>query len=437
MVKIKSHFKILAVLFLISLTDTAMFSQIKTHPVDLETVMKLTGADNLTIKEYSLRYQQSLADETKADEWWLPSIYFGATSHYLNGAAMNTDGTILHPVERNNLWAGLGLFVEWDLSKGIYNTLAAEQRSESFEYKSQAQRNQQVLKAIEAYFDLQVEQMKFSAVQRVVILADSLAQQIKMQVDSGLRYQSEYLLAQSNYSHLKITLLQTKADWQKKSAELRNILNLEDNVLLVSSDSALFPINLNEINTDTLHQSNFYQKRPEYSDLQSGLSSLQTERQSVAAGVFMPSLQIGTDDALFGKIQSPYYNTYRLNAALVWQIPLGRFTYNGDLKQYDAKILIQQNELEKFKNQALQELTQNFAQLQAAEEQMKLAEEALKLSVEALNQSIERQKLGTAKPFEVFLAQQFYLQAQVDYLKAVSDYNKAQYTIKVVMGENL
>lgn len=414
-----------------------MFSQIKTYSINLETVMKLSGANNLTIKEYNLKHQLSLAEQTKADEWWLPLISFGATSHYLNGAAMNTDGSIIHDFDRNNLWAGLGLFIEWDLSKGIYNTLAAEQNAEAFQYRSEAQRNQQILNAVEAYFDLQVEQMKYSAIQQLVLQADSLAQQIKIQVDNGLRYQSEYLLAQSNYSHYKIYLLQTKVDWQKKSAELRNILNLNSDVLLLSSDSVLVPINMNENYPDTLQQNNFYKNRPEYKDLQSGLYSLETQRKTFAEGVFIPSLQIGTDDGLFGKIQSPYYNTYRLNAALVWQIPLGRFTYNGDLKQYDAKILIQQNEVEKFENKVRQELTQTTAQLNAAKEQINLAGDALKLSAEALNQSIDRQKLGTVKPFEVFQAQQFYLQAQIDYLKSVSDFNKTQYALKVVKGEAL
>ena len=437
MIKINSYKVILIALLMLLFANIKILSQNKIYPINLETVLELSGAKNLTIKEYNLRYQESLADKTKADEWWLPSIYFGATSHYLNGAAMNTDGSILHPLERNNLWAGLGLFIDWDLSKGIFSTLAAEQRAEALQYRSQAQRNEQILKAVEAYFDLQVEQMKFSAIQQLVLQADSLARQIRIQVDTGLRYQSEYLLAQSNYSHLKISLFQTKADWKKKSAELRNILNLEVDALLLSSDSVLVPIHLDENYLDTLAQSSFYQNRPEYLDLQSGLYSLHTQRKTVTAGVFIPSLQIGTDDGIFGKVQSPYYNTYRLNAALVWQIPLGRFTYEGDLKQFDAKILIQQNELEQFKNQALQELTQTDAQLEASKEQMKLAEEALKLAAEALSQSIERQKLGTAFPFEVFQAQQFYLQAQFDYLNSVSDYNKAQFAVKVALGETL
>lgn len=54
-----------------------------------------------------------------------------------------------------------------------------------------------------------------------------------------------------------------------------------------------------------------------------------------------------------------------------------------------------------------------------------------------MQQSIERQKLGTAKPFEVFQAQEFFLQAQLDYLMAISKYNKAQFELKVAKGEGL
>jgi outer membrane protein TolC len=68
---------------------------------------------------------------------------------------------------------------------------------------------------------------------------------------------------------------------------------------------------------------------------------------------------------------------------------------------------------------------------------MTIAKEALQLSKEALEQSIERQKLGTVKPFEVFQSQQFYLQAQVDYLHTISEYNKAQYELFIALGNNL
>lgn len=146
---------------------------------------------------------------------------------------------------------------------------------------------------------------------------------------------------------------------------------------------------------------------------------------------------MGVQNGVFGAYQGPTQNTSDVNASLLWNIPLGRFTYQGDLKQWDSKISLQRNKLAQFKNRYRQETVTASAQQQAASEQVSVGKAALQQSAEALNQSIERQKLGTVKPFEVFQSQQFYLQAQIDYLQAVSDYNKAQFALKVAQGEIL
>lgn len=409
----------------------------KTFPVNLETVLKLAGANNLTIQEYQLKYQQALAEQSKAKEWWLPNIYFGASTHYLNGAAMNTDGQIFTDVNRSNLWTGLGIEAEIDFSKGFYSSLAAKQKAEAMQYQSTAEKNKMILQAVQAYFDLQAEQLKYFFLQQLVNQSDTLSQQIKIKVDAGLLCQSDYLMSQSNYNHLKISMLQTKVEWQKKSALLANLLDLENNISLVSADTSLIPLKLIEQKNDTANYQNGFEKRPEYLGLNSELQSFQTLRKTANQGLLIPKLRAGFDNGAFGAYTTPLYNTYQFNASLLWNLPLGRFTYKGDLKKYDTQILIQQNELEQFKNQYQQEISIANSELQIAEEQVKIAKDALQSSTEALNQSIERQKLGTAKPFEVFQAQQFFLQAQTDYVNAVKEYNKAQYALYVAMGNNL
>lgn len=188
---------------------------------------------------------------------------------------------------------------------------------------------------------------------------------------------------------------------------------------------------------DTANYKNGFEKRPEYLGLNSELQSFQTLRKTANQGLLMPKLRAGFDNGGFGAYTTPLYNTYQFNASLIWNLPLGRLTYKGDLKKYDTQILIQQNELEQFKNQYQQEISIANSQLQIAEEQITIGKQALQSSTEALNQSIERQKLGTAKPFEVFQAQQFFMQAQVDYLNAISEYNKTQYALMVAKGEML
>lgn len=429
MKNILSHIVASLLLAIATITSNAQ----QNFPVNLETVLKLAGANNLTVQEYQLKYQQALAEQSIAKEWWLPNIYAGASTHYLNGAAMDVDGNILSNVSRNNLWAGLGIAAEFDFSKGIYQSLSAKQKSQAANYFSTAEKNKAILNAVQTYFDLQAEQLKYFFLQSLVNQADTLSQQIKIKVDAGFLYQSDYLLSQSNYSHLKITMLQTKVEWQKKSAELSNLLNLENNISLVSADTSLIPVSFTIQQTDT----NGFEKRPEFLGLSSELQSFQTLRKTANQGLLMPKLRVGFDNGAFGAYTTPLYNTYQFNASLLWNFPLGRLTYKGDLKKFDTKILIQQNEIEQFKNQFQQEISIATSQLQIAEEQMNIAKLGLQSSTEALNQSIERQKLGTAKPFEVFQAQQFFLQAQVDYLKTISEYNKAQFALKVAKGEIL
>lgn len=405
----------------------------QTLPVNLETVLKLAGANNLTVQEYQLKYQQALADVAKAKEWWLPNIYAGTTTHYLNGAAMNTDGKIFTGVTRNNIWAGLGIATEIDFGKGVYQSLAAKQKAKAASYFSIAEKNKTILNAVQTYFDLQAEQLKYFFLQNLVNQADTLSQQIKIKVDAGLLYQSDYLLSQSNLSHIKISMLQSKAEWQKKSALLANQLNLDNSIILISADTTLIPLSFSFQSTDTAG----FQKRPEFLGLTFELKSFQSLRKTANQGLLMPKLKVGFDNGDFGAYTSPVYYTNQINVSLLWNLPLGRLTYKGDLKKYDAKISIQQNEIEQFKNQYKQEISTGNSQIAVAEEQMSIAKLALQSSAEALNQSTERQKIGTARAFEVFQAQQFFLQAQLDYIKAISEYNKAQFALKVAKGDDI
>lgn len=408
-------------------------AQEPSFPLTLETVLQLAGANNLTVREYHLKYQHALAEQTKAKEWWLPEVQAGYSTHFLNGAAMNTDGTIFTDVNRNYLWLGLGISAEIDFKNGFYRALAAKQRSEAANYFTIAERNQVILKSVQTYFDLQGEQLNYSFLQTMANQADTIAQQLRIQVDAGLRFQSEYLLAKSNYNHLKISMLQAKTEWRKKSSLLINLLDLEGITHLVSADTVLVPIVFSLPLADTIS----FENRPEYLGLNTELNSIHTIRKTENQGLLLPKLKVGFDNGAFGAYSNSLYNTYQFNASLLWSLPLGRITHRGNLKKWDVKILSQQNKVEQFKNRFNQEIATATSQIEIVGQQIEIAKEALAQIAESLRQSIERQKIAEAEPFEVFQAQQFYLQVQLDYLQAVSEYNKSQFALKVAMGEIL
>lgn len=406
-------------------------------PVDLRKVLQLAGSNNLTIKEFEARYRLSMAAYTKSREWYLPEVYTGFTTHYLAGAAMNTDGKIFTDLARNNLWSGLGVAAQWDFNKGANAEKVALQQTKAVQYLSQAERNQAILNTVKVYLDWQGEQMRYMVLRTLLQQSDTLNQQIKIQVDAGLRYQSEYLLAQSNYNHYRIELLQSKTDMQKKAAGLIALLNLGEGVSIINTDSMLVPVPLMaDISIDTLSATNTIQQHPLYKSLQTGLAAWQLEKKTTTTGLWKPTLRLSTDNGLFGKIATPWYNTYQVNASLIWHLPLGRWIHKGDLSIYNEKIALQEVGISQLKNTLQQQIAVTKSQILETKEQLAIARDALETAAGGLQQSMERQKMGTANPLEVFQAQQFYRQAQLDYIKVVVNYNQAQYDLFVAVGNN-
>ncbi|HTA27913.1 MAG TPA: TolC family protein [Bacteroidia bacterium] len=409
----------------------------KKIPVNLTTILKLAGANNLTIKQYELQYDLSLAQIDKAKEWFLPIISVGPTMHYLSGAVMQTNGSILNDATQKELWLGGGIVGTLDFKNGIYTVMAKKQQSVAVKFENQAQRNNIILEAISDYYDLMVAQFNYSQLFNLLSQSDTLTQQIKVQVDAGIRYQSEYLLAQSNYNHIYFELSDAEVQMRKKSDALLSILNIDTNALLISSDTGIAPIAIIKGSADTGLTTQYIQNRPEYKSMQAELNSVQAEKKSTTVGLLMPKLEVATPDAMLGTFGEPYYNSYRLDAGLLWDIPIGRILYKGDLKIYNAEINMEQNNMQKFGNIVHQQIADARAQIELSLEQIRFSKKSLEQSNKALTQSIERERIGTVLPFEVFQTEQFYVQAENDYLKAVSDYNKAQYQLYVAMGNNL
>lgn len=428
------------------------FAQQDTLYLNLEKLLEVGGANNLIIEQYKKEQDLALADHAKAKEWWLPDVYAGLQTHKLWGAAMNADGGFFLDVNRNNMWTGLGLDARWDFGEGIYQSKAAALKAEATGHKTQAEKNRILLKAIHAYYDFLTAQLYNGAYGEMVGQADTIVAQLQTQVEAGIRFPSEMLLAKSNRNHLKVKALDAKNDYREATAELVNMLNAPAGISIIGLDTLLTPLELvHETEWKAFANDSVFQQRPEYRFLNTQLNALHTERKSTTTGLWLPELNLGVNTGGFGGLfqqvrpmrpadypdPNVLYPTTGINASLIWRIPLGRLAYGGRLKQFDAQIALRENEISQFQNQVNEEVAKARSQLLMADEQLELAEESQSLAKEAVEQSIQRQQLGTAKPFEVFQAQEFYLRARLDYLKAIASYNKAQYSLYVAKGNNL
>ena len=427
---------ILAVILLTGFSGLAE-AQDKTQAVDLETVLKLGGANNLTIQEYKQRQKLALANLAKAKEWWLPDIFTGTTLHQLWGNAMNTDGEIFESLDRQNFWGGAGLNATLDFGDGIFKVKAAKLKARASVYRTQAEKNKALLNIIETYYDFLTAQFSYKAYEQLAAEADDLARQIAIQVEAGLRFESEMLLAKSNSNHMRVEMLNARTQYYNMSATLVKLLNLDPVMKLVATETIIAPIEL--ITTQSMNGSfdSAYQSRPELKNMELMLQSLYEEKKTTTTGLLLPELSVNAKGSYFGDIFKNLDPTAEINGALLWKISLGRLTYGGELKQYNARIALQKIQMQQARAQVNEEVISAREQILAAREQIEVALEGSRLGEQALKQSIARQQLGTIRPFEILQAMEIYIKSRLDHLKAVSTYNKAQYKLLVAMGNDL
>lgn len=411
--------------------------QVQVLAIDLETILELGGANNLTIQEYKLNQATAVADLEKAREWWLPELYAGTALHQRWGNAMNGDGRFFNSVNRQSFWGGVGVNGSWDFAEGIYKVDASELRIQAAGYQTEAQKNRILLEMVDAYYDFLSAQLYYKSYQNLAAQSDTIVAQIAVQVEAGLRYETELLLAQSNIQHLKIEMLKARRESNLKTAALVSLLNLPPGSKLIGTDTLLAPIDLVSLKDMSLSFEQAWENRPEYKGMNLMQQAMEREKKTVTTGLFIPELNVNTYAAFFGDAFSGQRPTSEINAQLIWRIPLGRLTNGGVLKQYEARMALHQNQVAQLKTQVNQEVMVAREQIGLAKEQMEIAVEGSRLARKALTQSLQRQQLGTVRPFEIMQAQEIYIQSRLDYLQAVADHNKAQYFYTVGIGNGL
>lgn len=404
--------------------------------IDLPTVLQLGGANNLTIQQSILKQEEAHAKFLKSREWWVPEIYAGLAIDRLWGSAMNGDGRFFTDVTRKSLWGGVGGEGTWNFAQGIHETQIANLEIQAAEYATRAERNDALLETIDVYYDFISAQLSHAAYEQLVAQNEVLIEQLKVQVDAGLRYQSDLLLAKSNHNHLKVSMLDAKMSQSASASELMRLLNLNEVYSLEAGDQ-LLPLELESVADRLVVNEDLFQKQHSIQSAQYSLQVLETERKYIRTRIWMPEMKLGGYTSLFGDIPTPLYPTQVATASVMWNIPLGQLIFNGESKQVEARIAMQQLHIDQLKSTTNAQVRGAEAILTGATEQLQLAEEGRNLGSEVLKQCMQRQEEGTVVPFELMQAQENYIQAQLDYLRAVAKHNKAQYKLHVIKGNDL
>lgn len=409
------------------------------QPIDLPTVLRLAGAQNLDIQIARKRLDEAEANRSSALEQFIPWIAPGVSYHRRDGLAQAVPQGTISDANYQSYAPGGTVAAQLDLGDAIYKSLAAKQLVKASDQALQAQRQDSALSAAQGYFDLAKAKMLVEVEQEARKTSQDYQQQLHSAVASGIAFKGDELRVRSQTEHYEITLQQALEQQRVAAANLARILHLDSKVDLAPRDTELLPITLIETNTalDAL-VGQALRSRPELKQSQALLAAARTAKNGAVYAPLVPS--VGAQFFAGGFGGGPDHGPSNFGATedfyigVSWRIGPGGLFDSGRINANKARLTATQLAAEKLKDDITSQVVIAFARAQSLANQIALAARNLATAAETLRLTRERKQYGVGIVLEDIQAQQDLTQARSDYFTAVAEFNKAQYDLNKAVG---
>ena len=178
--------------------------------------------------------------------------------------------------------------------------------------------------------------------------------------------------------------------------------------------------------------------RPELKQSQAFVEAAKEKKNGAVYGPLIPSIGAtafagglgggkNSDWGNFGA-QQDYF------VGLGWRIgPGGLFDF-GRQKAAKARLNSTRLGTEKLHDEVVRQVVEAFTRLQSQSEQINMARRGLTAAEEGLRLAQQRQEFGVGIVLENVQAEQDLTHTRTDYLKAIAEFNKAQYDLSKAVG---
>ncbi|MFP6886585.1 MAG: TolC family protein, partial [Opitutales bacterium] len=408
------------------------------YPIDLIDVLRLAGANNLTIAYFTERIREAKAKEGEAAIWYLPDLSAGPSYTRHNGRIQSTEGNILD-VSKASQFSGATIELSLDPLAGIYEKLVAHQ----MRIASEAAYHRSVIETLNhaaaGYYDL-VRALKMTVIAKdAVTRSEELLRLSERLAEGGAGLEADVARSKAQLAQDRQELLRSQQDAAVAGSQLALTLHLDPAVTLHVKDEVIRAIQLADESQslETLYD-DALANRPEIMEAKARKQAAESSEKAARWGPLTPELVAAADFGAFGggtggRLRS-YSDRTDLAILLRWRLEgMGL----ADRKQYlaarskrrQAGIRVSQVE-----DQIRAELVETKRTLQTLSRQIDTSDQQIKAATESLRLTEARFKGGAGLQLEVLQAQQAFTQAQGNRLTAIVEYNKAQHSLIRLLG---
>ncbi len=407
-------------------------------PISLDTVLRLADEQNLQIAQAREKVNEAVAQQDLACRW-VPELYVGTAYYRHEGGIQNEDGTFIRSSTGSDL-SGLDLRAKVDPREIAYQRVLAARKA--WQQKGELSRlsAETVLEAANTYIDLLTAHAG-TAVNRDIEndLREVLGRAEKLaRTEPGSMVEVERVRAEIDAR--RGFALKLEAQIAGASAKLVYLLGMDPCTEVIPADSDLLAFHLIDASLPTCELvAQATSRGPGVQEL-AGLVSLIEDAIAKAkgAGRLLPTVELRMTEGGFGA--GPHANLTwdnRFDAALQvrWNISDLLTTHErsriADAQRQQAHYAYDDllAKLTAGVREAHESILSGNGQVALGQTQIGHAREARRLSKQRLEEGIQGSSTS-----EVLLSLQSLGRAQLDYLSALRDYDKAQVRLSVLVG---
>jgi outer membrane protein TolC len=424
---------------------------VEVRDVTMANVLASVAGRNPQVGFATQRYAEAYARLIAARVLWLPAINAGVGWNNHAGPVQGSDGVVINAA-RSSLTAGLGvqtigagspvvpgLFANFHAADAIFQPRIANRAAAARDAAVRTTVNNLLLDASVAYLDLLRAHQLYAITVDIRGHAEELARATADFARTGQGNEADADRAATEWSIRQNEVVRAEEEIQVASARVVELLNDDPRFFLRPLEPAIAPVELVPLDTplQTLLPTGLT-NRPELAEAQHLVGEAVHRYRLEKASPWLPNFLVGSSYAGFGGGNgSQIDNTagrFDLDAIAYWQVrSLGVGEYAA---RRETRARYEQTRFEQVRvvNLVNREIVEANAQVQARHRQIAISQQAVERAVASFDRNLRRVRDLQGLPIETLQSIQALDQARREYLRALVDYNTAQFRLQRALG---
>jgi outer membrane protein TolC len=405
--------------------------------IDLRTAMRLAGANNEEIEVARLRHAEAVVESKQAWQRFWPALTIGVAYRGHEGNLQDVVGDVIE-TRKQQYSLGPGISVDWSPGDIYYSALAAQQRAVAAEYLAEKARRDVVQEAVDRYYELLAAEANVAVVEDDLRLTQDYSRQIGGAVSAGTAIRADLLRVQTQVSRLKLNIRQSQETRDVAAAALASTLRLPAHTPLRPAKSDLVPVALISGKGVATLVSQAQRNREELLAQDAVIAAADLERKRAYVAPRIPSVKAGYNAGGLGGGRGgrwgPFDGYQDYYIGLGWTIGPGGLFDRERKNLANIRADVTRAQAEEIKAEIGREVVEAAVRAQSARDQIAINDEAVNAAEEMARLARERQASQIGVVLEYLLAREEVRRARQSRVKAVADYNKAQYQLMRAVG---